>query len=269
MFAALRARAEGGSVALGVDLPFGLPRAYVERHPGAADFPAFLRGLAHRPDFFRVCAALDEVSAARPFYPLRNGPGMTRAGHAAALGLESAAGCYRACDRATADRPAGSSLFWTLGPQQVGKAALAAWRDLVLPALAAEPCVLRIWPFDGHFRDLLAPGSVAIAETYPAEALRHLGVRFVGSKRRQSDRARLAPAFFGAMAALDATPDDAMAAQVADGFGADPAGEDRFDTVLGLLCVLNVLAGRRPDGVPDDPWVRRWEGWVLGQAYPA
>jgi hypothetical protein len=39
--------------------------------------------------------------------------------------------------------------------------------------------------------------------------------------------------------------------------------------VLGLLCVLNVLAGRRPDGVPGDPWVRRWEGWVLGQAYPA
>jgi hypothetical protein len=49
------------------------------------------------------------------------------------------------------------------------------------------------------------------------------------------------------------------------GFGADAAGEDRFDSVLGLLCVLNVLAGHRPDDTPDDPWLRRWEGWVLGQ----
>ena len=32
----------------------------------------------------------------------------------------------------------------------------------------------------------------------------------------------------------------------ADGFGADAAGEDRFDCVLGVLCVLNVLAGNRP-----------------------
>ena len=49
------------------------------------------------------------------------------------------------------------------------------------------------------------------------------------------------------------------------GFGPDAAGEDRFDSVLGLLCVLQVLDGSRPDFVPDDPWVRRWEGWVLGQ----
>jgi hypothetical protein len=56
-----------------------------------------------------------------------------------------------------------------------------------------------------------------------------------------------------------------MDAMIADGFGADAAGEDRFDSTLGVLCVLNVLAGNRPDSVPDDPWLRRWEGWVLGQ----
>ena len=50
-----------------------------------------------------------------------------------------------------------------------------------------------------------------------------------------------------------------------DGFGSDAAGEDRFDCVLGVLCVLNVLAGNRPDTAPADPWIRRWEGWVLGQ----
>ena len=26
-----------------------------------------------------------------------------------------------------------------------------------------------------------------------------------------------------------------------------------------------MLDGARPDFVPADPWIRRWEGWVLGQ----
>ena len=52
---------------------------------------------------------------------------------------------------------------------------------------------------------------------------------------------------------------------IIDGFGADAFGEDRFDSVLGILCVLNVLAGNRPDTAPADPWIQRWEGWVLGQ----
>jgi len=56
-----------------------------------------------------------------------------------------------------------------------------------------------------------------------------------------------------------------MARMIEDGFGADAAGEDRFDSVLGVLAVINVLAGHRPDGTPDDPWLRRWEG---GRARP-
>jgi hypothetical protein len=67
------------------------------------------------------------------------------------------------------------------------------------------------------------------------------------------------------MAALDAQPDAALAAAIADGFGAEAAGEDRFDCLIGLLAVLLVLAGRRPDRAPDDPELQRWEGWVLGQ----
>jgi hypothetical protein len=53
---------------------------------------------------------------------------------------------------------------------------------------------------------------------------------------------------------------------VADGFGADAAGEDRLDCVLGLLALIAVLDGARADHVPDDPWITRWEGWVLGQS---
>ena len=109
---------------------------------------------------------------------------------------------------------------------------------------------------------------VVVAETYPAEAMRQLGLRMGGSKRRHADRVSLAPAIRDAMAGLSASPDLALERSMADGFGQDAAGEDRMDCVLGLLCLLQVLAGRRPDTIPDDPWVRRWEGWVLGQALP-
>src|SRR5689334_6610785 len=44
--------AEGAPVALGLDLPLGLPRDYAARL-AEPDFPAFLRGLEGRPDFFQ------------------------------------------------------------------------------------------------------------------------------------------------------------------------------------------------------------------------
>jgi hypothetical protein len=268
LFARLCAVAAGAPVALGVDFPLGLPRAYAAGR-AEADFQAFLAGLADRPGFFAVCAALEEIGPDRPFYPARGRRGMTRAAHAAALGLPGPAALSRACDRATARRPAGAPLFWTLGANQTGKAAITAWRELLLPALAAAaeggPPAPRLWPFAGPFRTLLAPGAVALAETYPAEALRQLDLRLSGSKRRQADRAALAAPLRAAMARLDAQPDPALAAALETGFGADPAGEDRFDCVLGVLAVLAVLTGARPDTAPEDPWIRRWEGWVLGQ----
>ena len=253
-----------GAVLFGIDAPLGLPRAYAEAHGIAAAFPEFLRGLAGRPSFFRVCATLAEVGPCRPFYPLRGRAGMTRAAHAAALGLKDAAALHRAVDCATAERPAGAPPFWTLGANQSGKAALAAWHDMLLPALL-EGDRIRLWPFEGALSELLLCGKIVIAETYPAEALRHLGLKLAGSKRRRADRLALAGGLLAAMARLGALPDAAMAAAVADGFGADAAGEDRFDCTLGVLCALNVLAGHRPAFVPDDPWVRHWEGWVLGQ----
>ncbi len=261
--AQLRKAAAGGAVALGVDFPIGLPRAYAAQL-GESDFLHFLSNTAARPDFFQVCATLDEVSVARPFYPARGIAGMTRAGHAAALGFAGAAGLSRACDRATAERPAGAPLFWTLGANQSGKAAIAAWQEMLLPALRAGED-LRLWPFAGAFRALLAPGAVTLAETYPAEALRHLGIRLKGSKRRQADRASVAALLRAAMDTLEARPDAALLTALTDGFGADAAGEDRFDCVLGVLCVLNVLGGNRPDTAPADAWIQRWEGWVLGQ----
>jgi hypothetical protein len=67
------------------------------------------------------------------------------------------------------------------------------------------------------------------------------------------------------MARLQVQPSPALQGAIESGFGPDAAGEDRFDSLLGLLCVISVLDGARPDFIPDDPWIRSWEGWVLGQ----
>jgi hypothetical protein len=261
----LLAVAAGGPVVLGVDLPLGVPRAWTA-HAGAADFPAFLRSLDGPgwERFFDVCATLDEIAPRRPFYPTRGVRGMTRLAHARALGFADATGLSRWCDRATAERPAGAPLFWTLGANQSGKAAIAAWRGLLLPALRAGLPVA-FWPFEGFLADLERPGRVVLAETYPAEALRHAGLKLRGSKRAQAGRASAVPALRAALAAARITPDAALSAAIDDAFGTDAAAEDRFDCVIGLLTVIAVLDGRRADFVPDDPMIRAWEGWVLGQ----
>jgi len=261
----LRGRAGGDAVAFGVDCPIGLPRDYAAAYGGGGGFVDFVRCLERDDPFWAVAGTLAEVSPRRPFYPARGVRGMTRLGHAEALGLTDAAALCRACDRATVERPAGAPVFWTLGANQSGKAAIAAWRDLLGPALrgTSPPSV---WPFEGGFGALLRPGAVVVAETYPADALRQLGLVPAGSKRRQADRAAYAVAIGTAMARLGVVPEAAATASVAGGFGADACGEDRFDCFLGALCVLSVTVGVRADFVPDDPWVRRWEGWVLGQS---
>jgi hypothetical protein len=259
----LRRDASGQATALGIDMPLGLPRAYAARRP-EVDFPHFLKTLANRPEFFRVCASVAELTLDRPFYPVHGERGMTRAAHAAALGFDGAAALSRACDRATMERPAGAPLFWTLGANQTGKAAITGWREMLAPALADDEPI-RLWPYQGPFRELLDPATVTIGETYPAEALRHLGLRLIGSKRRRSDRAAVGASLRAAMDRLEVQPEPDLAVAIETGFGSEATGEDRFDCTLGVLCVLNVLAGHRPDTCPDDPWIKHWEGWVLGQ----
>jgi hypothetical protein len=101
----------------------------------------------------------------------------------------------------------------------------------------AEPP--RLWPFEGGFQALLAEGRVVVAETYPAEALRQLGLVPSGSKRRIIDRVAYIPALRLALSRLDAVLESPASAMLEAGFG--------------------------PDFVPSDPWIRDWEGWVLGQ----
>lgn len=72
----------------------------------------------------------------------------------------------RLCERATDLRSAACMLFWTLGGNQVGKAAIAGWRELIAPNLDT----IGLWPFDGSLQEILDRFPVAVVETYPGDA---------------------------------------------------------------------------------------------------
>jgi hypothetical protein len=78
------------------------------------------------------------------------------------------------CEHSTPARGQACEPVWTLSANQVGRAAIAGWRDLLAPALLAGQVV--IWPFDGDLGVLLESSRLTVAETYPAEIYDHLGL---------------------------------------------------------------------------------------------
>lgn len=250
---------------LGLDLPIGVPAAWARR-AGIDDFKALLPelGRGRFEDFFEPAETPEEICLERPFYPARPG-GARLVDLVERLGLEHPRDMLRLCDLAHTDRTAAAALFWTLGPNQVGKAAISGWRDLLQPALKVDAVAL--WPFDGELGDLLRDRPVTVVEIYPAELQSRLGVRLGraggGSKLRAEDRAGAAPALLDAapLLELELTPD--LRRVVEEGFeGSD--GEDRFDALVGLMGMLLALRGGAPAAAPDLPEVRV-EGWILGR----
>lgn len=265
----LRALAPAGSSVLaGFDFPIGVPAAYARR----ASIDAFLScltqfGHGDWADFYRVAETPDEISLRRPFYPFR--PGRSSIQHLLeGLELSSRHELYRVCERAHLARGAAAPLFWTLGAQQVGKAAITGWRDMLAPAVRDPALPLAVWPFAGALADLLSPGTVVVAETYPAEAAHFLRLSGPGSKRSQAIRRRYAPRLLSLAWELRLILDPDLGETIEDGFGPDGLGEDRFDAVVGLLGMLAVLRGRQPEGAPP-PSVAPVEGWILGLAEKA
>ena len=158
-------------------------------------------------------------------------------------------------------------MFWTLGGNQVGRAAIAGWRELLAPARRAGGD-LALWPFDGALADLLGRRRLVVAETYPGEVYGHLDLgsplRAQGGKRRQTARAACARGLlaWAERASVALAPE--LRTEIVSGFGPDPDAEDRFDAVVGVFGMLNVVLGHRPSGEPDARSVRAIEGWILG-----
>ncbi|MDP9438696.1 MAG: hypothetical protein M3P49_08120 [Actinomycetota bacterium] len=256
---------EGGSVLIGFDFPIGVPAAYAER-VGVRDFLALLPelGRGEWADFYAVAERPDQIGLRRPFYPQR--PGGTSMRHLLEALLMNPEDLLRLCDRRDAERGAASALFWTMGPKQVGKAAIKGWTEVLVPALTSGADDVAVWPFDGELSKLLASDRVVLAETYPAEFYGHLGVALDGSKRSQRARRGVAGTLlsWARTAKVDLTPD--MESVIEGGFGPSQDGEDPFDATVGLFGMLEVVLGRRLAGEPDDEKIRKVEGWMLGKA---
>jgi hypothetical protein len=251
----------------GFDFPLGLPIAFGRQ----IEFDGFVRALSEFGGgtwkaFFRVADQPEEISLSRPFHPNTSRRGRRQFHMFAPLGVNSMNELRRECELKTESRLAACSVFWTLGANQVGKAAIDGWQNLVRPALAIGA---QLWPFEGRLAKLSDLPGCVVCETYPREAYQHVGVAFRRglSKRNQTHR-RLATEHLSATWAesrgmiLSSTAE----AQLADGFGPKESGEDPFDAFMGLLSMVEVLSGRRPEApVPLSPQVTRWEGWILGQ----
>jgi hypothetical protein len=257
---------EAETAVMGFDFPIGIPRAYASR-VGATNFLDFLWGGCTRDEwreFFEVADNQDEISLHRPFYPRTFRPkGAKKHDHlVSALGIDFPA-LRRRCERASPERPAACPLFWTLGPNSVGKGALAGWR-----LLQAEPREsLLVWPFDGDLNDLLTSGATVVAETYPAEFSRHIGLGRVNGKQRQSVRRMHSEGLLDFAVDLNVDVEPELERRIRDGFGSRSSGDDEFDAAIGMFGMLIVLKKRRGAGDPrDDPAIRTVEGWMLGQA---
>lgn len=255
-------------VLLGVDFPLGVPLPWA-RSCRLSSFRELLEragGGAWR-DFYELCEAPEDIRPRRPFYPKR--PGGTAQQHLVdGLGLSSTDALRRRCERRTNTRNAASPLFWTLGGQQVGRAAISGWQELLKPAARARTPGLKLWPFDGGLARLLEPGVCVVAETYPAESATQIGLkapRRGWSKRRQSDRAMHALAISRWAFRRRVTIGDDLLPLLRDGFPNVRVGEDQFDALLGVCGMLEVIVGGRPEMPPMSNERRVIEGWILGQ----
>jgi hypothetical protein len=263
---------ERGRIFLGFDFPIGVPMAYA-RSLGITSFTELLRelGTGIFLRFFEPAESAAEICLVRPFYPRR--PGGTKRQHLLdGLRLSEYKQLLRLCERATSTRGNACSLFWTLGGQQVGRAAIIGWRDVLRPALVDESIAVALWPFEGDLDLLLEEHQLVIAETYPAEAAVHIGIGPPGrgwSKRSQAHRAARSELIchFADQSGIRLAPE--LKEQVRAGFGSSLDGEDRFDAALGLVSMIAVVKGFRSPGTPPVGEMRDVEGWILGQEYPS
>jgi hypothetical protein len=244
----------------GFDFPIGLPSFYLRKIELA------FRQLLSDPKsertrrFFAPVETLADISLSQPFY--RTHPrGGRHADLLRGLGCESFIDLLRECDRKTAKRSRAESIFWTVGPKQVGKAAVSGWQDVLIPALERQA---RLWPFDGPLATLDS-NVLTIAETYPGEAYQHIGMRRTVRKRSQEGRKAAGEAMLAWASRHDASFAPTIERSIRHGFGERTDGEDPFDAVAGLCGMIEVADGRRAEAADPTIFSPRSEGWILGQ----
>lgn len=251
-----------GSLLVGFDFPIGVPEAYGKR-TGLSGFREGLEewGKGGWANWFTVCSEPGQIDMRRPFYPSK--PGGRQLCHLTdGLGL-SRPELTRKCERSTGYRAAGCPLFWTLGANQVGKAAISGWQELLIPSQQQ----LALWPFEGELRNLMEQHPIIICETYPADVYHRLGINRTPrwSKRTEAGRVYAGRQIEAWLAAFAGCPETGLVQDVRVGFGCESDAEDRLDALVGLLGMLDVVDGRQLEAPHLGGAAVQWEGWIVGQ----
>ena len=254
-----REAGETGCAFAGFDFPIGVPEFYARR-ADISSFRTLLERLGHHKwkDFCSVCDDPDQISMHRPFYP--NGKYKGRRMHDLfrGHGVSSLEPLLRQCERGGNGHKQACCLFWTLGPNQVGKAAIIGWRDVLAPAMRN----VSLWPFDGSLPSLLLPGTVVVAETWPAECYGWFSTVPLRGKGNQDDRKEFGTSHLRWADDQSVLLEDGLRNEIQGGF---PQGDDAFDAVVGLFGMLQVCLGQREPGEPNESIIWEIEGWILGR----
>ena len=207
----------------GLDFPIGVPAAFGKK-TGLGNFPEALAefGKGKWREFFCVADRLEDISLSWPFYPETYPRGRRQAHLINALGVELMDDLRRECERKTpGGRRAACSVFWTLGGNQVGKAAIDGWKSVIQPGLRRGA---RLWPFFGRLDELSKMPGCVLCETYPQEAYRHVEVSLPRGrgrgKRNQEDRRNAGAPLLPWMEKRGISFDDDTREKVLDGFRA-------------------------------------------------
>jgi hypothetical protein len=260
-----------GCILSGFDFPIGFPLSYAAKAL-ITDFLITLPFLGqNESNHFYIPAELpSEINIHRPFYPQK--PGNSKRSYLE-LGLDLTFDkLYRLCEVGRVNRLPACPLFWTLGGQQVGKAAISGWRDLISPALFDHQLYLKIWPFSGPLAHVCQSENIVAVETYPAEFYAHLGLSFSSpgrrSKRRQLDRMAFAEQLIFWAKEYLVDLDHSILNSIMIGFGNGLDGEERFDALVGLYGMIIVILGNQPVWELNLPQISGIEGWIFGQERP-
>ncbi len=254
---------EAGCAFVGFDFPIGVPAFYGDR-AGISNFRDLLPrlGIGEWKDFYTVCDHPHQISVRRPFYPNGGYKGRRKQDLFRGHDVSAVEFLLRHCERGGEGRKEACCLFWTLGGNQVGKAAIAGWRDVLAPALRNKNPV-SLWPFAGTLSSLLVPGSIVIAETYPAECYGWFSDDPLGSKRDPDDRKKFGASLLRWADAHSVIVEGDLREEMQGGFS--HGEDDAFDAVVGLFGMLQVALGQPAPGEPNDRVIRAIEGWILGR----
>ncbi|MCQ8129413.1 hypothetical protein [Methylomonas rivi] len=269
IYSSLREANDWG-VIFGFDFPIGIPKYYADQasiHRFLDILPEF--GLGIWSDFYKVAETPEEISIHRPFYPRKciNKGDVNQKHLVNGIGVNDIKALLRRCELGVGKRNDACSLFWTLGGNQVGKAAISGWREILVPAINLLNNELVIWPFDAQLDQMNEFKTAMIVETYPGDACVQIGIGAPGkgwSKRKAIDRLNKMHAIKQFAHKIDVDL-KMVESELSQGFGNSAIGEDKFDALVGLLGMLSVIMGYSDDGLPNDDAIKSVEGWIFGQ----